>query len=286
MGGYDFGILWQAGRAVWLGQDPYGVEGFFYPLPVAYFFALLALFRKEVAFGLWILVNLAILGWMLRRRAIGWLLYFPVIHLLSSGQVDLVLWALGYRLTRGWPSALAAAVITLKPQVALIILPWHLWRWLREDRHTLKWFVLISAVIWGFSFPLDPSWPLRWRAAVPPLGRLSRSNSPGIWSLEKLTPYAWPILTAVSIALFIWGLSQTRPVGWAATALASPSGLFYDLLILMETAPPHLLVPLSWIAVGLTLWWNNFVAWASLPVAVILYHKGKERRGRLWIRGG
>ena len=33
MAGYDFEVLWQAGQAVWLGQDPYRMSGFYYPLP-------------------------------------------------------------------------------------------------------------------------------------------------------------------------------------------------------------------------------------------------------------
>ena len=65
MQGYDFGVLWQAGLAVCLGQDPYQVTGFFYPLPVAYFSALLALLPRQVAFWVWLAINLVLLGWTL-----------------------------------------------------------------------------------------------------------------------------------------------------------------------------------------------------------------------------
>jgi hypothetical protein len=273
VGGYDFGILWEAGRAVLLGQDPYGVSGFFYPLPVAYFFALLAFMPQQVAFLVWVAFSLFLLGWTLRRRAVAWVLYFPVLHLLSSGQVDLLLWALDFRFRTGWRSALAAAVITLKPQVAFILLPWTLWRWLREDRRTLVIWICLVVVLWAGLLPLDPSWPLRWRAAVPPLSALSRGNAPSLWSLERLFPAGWWVILILAIGVFVWGLFQSRSVCRAAAALANPSGLFYTLLALMETAPPWLLVPISWVAVGLTLWLRVFVPWMLVPLAVILYHR-------------
>ena len=273
MGGYDFGVLWQAGRAVWLGQDPYRVSGFYYPLPVAYIFALLAPLPRQPAFWVWLTFNLVLLGWRLRRRIVEWALYFPLLHLFSSGQVDLVLWALGSRLHTGWRSALAGAVITLKPQVALIVLPWTLWRWLREDRRTLGMWAALTVGLWGCLFPIDPTWPRRWRSAVPPLGPLSRGNSPGLWSLERLLPQAWPVLLVLSAAVLVWGLFQSRPVSWAATALANPSGMFYDLLVLMEAAPSWLMVPLSWVVVGLSLWWRAIFPWLIIPLAVILYNR-------------
>jgi hypothetical protein len=272
MQGYDFGVLWQAGRAVWLGQDPYQVTGFFYPLPVAYFFALLALLPRQVAFWVWLAINLVLLGWTLRRRMVAWTLYFPLLHQFSSGQVDLVLWVLGSRLSTGWQSALAAAVITLKPQVAFIMLPWTLGRWLREDRRTLMMWVGMVAIVWGCLLPLDPTWTLRWRAAVPPLGALSRGNTPGLWSLERLLPGVWPVLLVLSVGVFLWGLFQERKVSWAAAALANPSGLFYTLVVLMEAAPPWLLVPLSWVAVGLTIWWQMYLPWLIIPLGVLVYH--------------
>jgi hypothetical protein len=273
MGGYDFGILWNAGHAVLLGQDPYGVDGFFYPLPVAVFFAPFALLPRQVAFWVWVGLNLVVLGLLLRRRAVAWLLYFPVLHLLSSGQVDLMLWALDYRFHSGWKSALAAAVITLKPQVAFILLPWTLFRWLRKDRRLLVMWVGLVIVLWAGLLPFDPTWPLRWRAAVPPLNAISRGNAPGLWSLERLFPGGWWVILIIAAAVFVWGLFQERPMCRATSALANPSGLFYTLLVFIETVPSWLLVPVSWIAVGLTLWLRVFVPWLLIPLAVIVYHR-------------
>ncbi|MBN1811552.1 MAG: DUF2029 domain-containing protein [Anaerolineae bacterium] len=273
MGGYDFGVLWKAGQAVLLGQDPYGVNGFFYPLPVAVFFAPFALLPRQVAFWVWVGLNLVVLGLMLRRRAVAWVLYFPVVHLLSSGQVDLMLWALDYRFRSGWKSALAAAVITLKPQVAFNLLPWTLGWWSRKGRRLLVTWVCLVIVLWASLLPFDPTWPLRWRAAVSPLDATSRGNAPGLRNLERLFPERGWVLLILAIVVFVWGLFQKRSVCRAAAALANPSGLFYTLLVLMETAPPWLMVPVSWVAVGLTLWQRVFAPWMLIPLAVILYHQ-------------
>lgn len=78
MGRWDFDIFWRAGRAVWMGQDPYAVEHFLYPLPAAYFFALLAAFPQRAAFWVWLAFNIVLLAWKLRGRLPKWALYFPL----------------------------------------------------------------------------------------------------------------------------------------------------------------------------------------------------------------
>jgi hypothetical protein len=42
---------------------------------------------------------------------------------------------------------------------------------------------------------------------------------------------------------------------------------------LMEAAPSWLLVPLSWVVAGLSLWWRAIFPWLIMPLAVILYHR-------------
>lgn len=275
---WDFNILWQAGHAVWLGHDPYSVEHFYYPLPAAYLFALLATVPQSTAFWAWLLLNMGLLAWKLRGRLPAWALYFPLLHFCSSGQVDLMLWLWGTSMSRGWLSALAAAVITLKPQVAFIMLPWILLRWLRTGRRTLALWFAITTLLWIGPLAVDPTWVRRWQAAIPAQTALSRGNTPGIWSLEPVFPGIGPVLLIASTAIFVWGLHQERSVGWAAAALANPVGMFYDLLALMGAAPAWLLVPMSWVAVALSVWLRTFVPWMLVPVGVIIY----KRRDVLW----
>ncbi|MFQ5408272.1 MAG: glycosyltransferase 87 family protein [Anaerolineales bacterium] len=273
MNGFDFGVLWQAGRAVLDGQSPYSVAHFFYPLPVAYLFATFALIPQRIAFGVWLAANAGLLVFMLRKRVVAWALYFPVLHMFSSGQVDLVLWALGARMRSGWTAALAGAAITLKPQVALVLLPWHLLRWLRSDRRTFARWAVSVAALWGGFLLLRPGWPREWLAAAPQFGYTTRGNAPSLWAIERHASWSVAAIALLAVLVFAWGVLQQRKVAWAAAALANPVGLFYDHVVLTAAAPAWLLVPLSWAAVGLTVWLGSFVPWMLLPLAVIAYQR-------------
>ena len=278
MGGYDFQVFWNAGSALLAGRSPYTVEGFFYPLPAALFFVIFALVPRTVAFYGWLAFNIALLFHKIGRRALAWLLYFPMIHFLSSGQVDLILWILACSLNQGVLSALMAAVITLKPQVAFVVLPHYLFKWLRHSHHTLGWFILFTVMLWGIPTLVYPRWVQEWRTSVPPLNALSRSNSPGLWSLERVFPHMGGVIFALAVLVFLWGLFQKREVAWASAMLANPSGLFYTTILMTDAAPPGLLVPLSWLAVILSLMWRNFVPWMFLPLAVILFHRSQWQK--------
>src|SRR5882724_7961671 len=94
MNGWDFSIFWHVGQAVLHGQDPYSIANFFYPLPFAYVLAIFAILPEQLAFWLWIALNIGTLVYFFRRRFWQWLLYVPVLHLLSAGQLDLFFWAL------------------------------------------------------------------------------------------------------------------------------------------------------------------------------------------------
>lgn len=72
----DFEIIWNGGRALLQGQDPYSVADFFYPLPFVYVIAIGALLPLIVALVLWLMVNFAGLVYFFRKRFLS---YFPVI---------------------------------------------------------------------------------------------------------------------------------------------------------------------------------------------------------------
>ena len=274
MGGWDFSIFWLAGQAILHGQSPYSVENFFSPLLFAYGFVPLALLPQQVAFFLWLFINLVILIVCLRRPFWKWLLYLPMIHLFSSGQVELLWWAMERAINRGWRGAILGALMTLKPQAAVILLSWHLLDWLRNDRRTLVRWLVLTVLLWGIPTLLSPSWLGDWRANLPTsTWQESAGNAPGIFSLLRLAPGIWPILLVIAAAIFIWGQFQSKPIARAAAMLASPVGLFYSTLALVDTAPAWLLVPASIIATILSMLTNTFIGFAALPVIVIIWHR-------------
>lgn len=282
MNGWDFEILWNAGRAVLEGTDPYSVPNFFYPLPVAYFFALFALFPYPVAFGLWLALNAALLVYFFRRLFWAWLLYAPVLHLFSSGQIELVLWSTERLIRPGWRGACCAALITLKPQTAIVLLPWHLFNWLRHDRPTLiKWGAATGA-LWLAPVLWRPRWLLEWRDALPPSDFLtSAGNVPGLFSIVKVVPDAWPLVMVAAAGVLLWGIWQSNPVARACALLAAPFGLFYSTFALLGTAPARLLVPLGLGAAALSILTRNFVPFMALPLAVIAWQRWAQTHGLL-----
>jgi hypothetical protein len=190
MGGWDFSIFWMAGQAVLHGQSPYTVANFFSPLLFAYGFIPLAVLAQQVAFFLWLFINLVILIVCLRRPFWKWLLYLPMLHLFSSGQVELLWWAMERGINRGWRGAILGAIMTLKPQAAIILLSWHLLDWLRHDRPTLARWLLLTGLLWGVPTLLNPAWIGEWRTNLPTSSwQESAGNAPGIFSHRAYSAY-------------------------------------------------------------------------------------------------
>ncbi|MCC7445942.1 MAG: DUF2029 domain-containing protein [Anaerolineae bacterium] len=272
MNGWDFSILWAAGQAVLQGRDPYTVANFFYPLPFAYLLVGFGIFPQQVAFAVWIGVNLLLLVYFFRRRFWQWLPYLPVFHMLSSGQIDFFLWSLERGIKPGWRGALFASIITLKPQAALILLPWHLLNWLRADRTMLARWLVTTGVIWGLPLLWQPGWLNTWLHQTSPLSVQSAGNAPGIFSLLKIFPDIWPVLAVIAVVIFVVGQFQSKEVARACAMLASPVGLFYSTMALIGTAPAWLLTPISLIAAVLSIVLSNFIPFAALPLAVLWWH--------------
>lgn len=278
MDGWDFGILWQGGQAILSGQDPYSVPFFLYPLPVAYFMAVLALLPQSVAFGAWLALNLGLLIYFFRKRFWQWLLFTPVLHTFSSGQVELVLWSMAQGLGRHWRGAGLAALITLKPQTAIVLLPWFLWDWLRYDRRTFVTWIGFTGLLWGFPLLWRPNWISDWMQAVPAYDVYeSGSNAPGVFSLLRVVPDVLPLIVVIAVVVFIWGQWQSREIARATAQLGSPVGLFYSTLQMLDSAPAWLLVPLSWLAVVLMLLTRTTIPFTLLPLAVIVWQVRQKR---------
>ncbi len=278
MNGWDFGILWAAGRAALNGQDPYSVRFFYYPLPMAYLLALIALLPQSVAFWSWLAFNIGLLVYVFRRRFWQWALYAVVMHTFSAGQLDLAFWALSEGLGRHWRGALFAALITLKPQVAIVLLPWHLLDWLRYDRRILLRWIGATTLLWGLPLLWRPDWLRDWMSVLPAYNVYSASNGPGLVSWLRLFPGAWPVIAVASAVVFFWGQWQSREIARAAAQLGSPEGLFYTTMTLLGTAPAPLLVPLSWLAVLLTLVTKTWIPFTMLPLTVIAWQIWQQRK--------
>ncbi len=249
--GFDFYCFWLAGQAVLAGQNPYYTELSKYPPAATYLFALLALFPFSISFGIWTGLNLILFYRIIYRiqkglQKFAWLAFAPTIFVLLTGQIDiLLLWLAGFLVSDGWKAILAAVLLTLKPQVALIVLPWFLLQWLLHQRKKL--FVWAAGTIAIHALPLlaDPTIYQKWFAITSSISGWRFQMSPGIFAFTALNvPLA--ILIILAAALAVIGLFGKTMFSWTAQMLTLPAGLWYENVLLIGSAPWWLLVPISW----------------------------------------
>jgi hypothetical protein len=181
-------------------------------------------------------------------------------------------WSLERGMSSTWRTPIFAALITLKPQAAIILLPWHILGWLRFDRKTALRFLLATGIIWGLPLIWSPEWPIEWWNSLPSNFMLSAGNSPGVFSLTKLFPAVFPLAMVVAVSVFVWGQFQSKEIGRATAVLASPFGLFYSTIALIGCAPARLMTPASLVVVALTIISQSFIPFIILPLIVIAYN--------------
>lgn len=264
----DLANLLSGGAALLRGQPLYVGTEWYYPAPLAIFYALLALLPFWLAYGLVFAANLTALYAITGRRALVWLAYVPVAFLLLEGQNDLWFLLLERSLTSGRRSALLAALVTLKPQLAVILLPWHLYRWWKTDRRTLVWFAAFVASLW-----LVPWHQEAWLSQI--ARSPDRGQSPSLWGLGL------PLAITLALVAILLVTSRGRDRWLASLQLSSPVGLLYNCVVLVETAPARWLIPLSWALWVIGSRWAMPALFAGLPLAVVGWQawvKMKERR--------
>jgi hypothetical protein len=283
----DIDIFLQAVAAILQGYDPYAIPDLevFYPLPFYFLFIPLVGVPVPAVYGLWTALSIIILVAILRQRAPIAALSMPVLLTLLLGQVDLVMMALFSALRSSVVAGIALAFLVLKPQLVLLIAPWLLWRWWRNDRRQILWFTLVIGVIIALSFIIQPDWLWRFFARSGERTRASISSS--IWGLFAFLPSSlWLPITALVVALIvIWVWRQDNFNLIAATNfLVSPFIFSYNLtpLFVVIRRPSILigLTALSWITFTIAAWQSNDRADAFITLAILVVLLVEKRRIR------
>jgi hypothetical protein len=191
-------------------------------------FSLFALVPFQWAFPIWTGLNFVLLLDVLRRlasRSYFWILFSPVVFNLMTGQIDLLFyWLASWTMTAGWQSIVCAALLTLKPQIALIVLPWLLIRWLWKSPRSLIYWILLTLALNTLPLLYDRSIYLKWLSAVNGYLGWRFAVSSGLFSLSTYQVPYW-ILIFLSLVIAIWGQMQSEALSRAAMLLASPAGL-------------------------------------------------------------
>jgi len=240
--GWDFWIFWRTGRAA----DPYAVQGAIYPPPMTLLFRVMGLLPETYGFYIWTGINLTLLVIMFRRRALLYTLFMPTMFHMATGQLDILfMWFSTFLKRSDWRAIVAGALISLKPQIAIILLPWHLLRWPR--RIQLGWAVL-TAGLWGYYLLFRPQMYVQWMGNATGTYDVEVTATPSIFSA---LPLGLAIVVSVLILIFSWRyLNEKATI--AAGVLAMPFGKTYDAVLLLRSGIPWWIVLLSWASLGLS----------------------------------
>jgi hypothetical protein len=249
--GKDFFIFWQMARGLFSGLPFYSTNEALYP-PISYFlFAPFGLLPFNIAFAIWTGINVVLFTISIRKLSpkfnYVWFLFTPTIFILMTGQIDIIFLFLSVLLLSKIPSIqlLGAVLLTIKPQIAFIILPWYIFRWLKQDRvFLLKW---ILACVMLHSLPLlaDAQIYLKWFDVLKQYAGIRLPLSPGLFSLSAFKIPVW-VLGVVALPIMVIGLISRKNVSISAQLLAMPMGLWYEDLFLIGSASWKILIPLSW----------------------------------------
>lgn len=278
--GWDFDVFWYVGREVLIDGEPYSVIGSLYPPAALIPFAVMALIPRRLGFGIWILVQIVILMKLVSpKKALLWIFYMPVLLVIAAGQLDLALLFIAtsiYRPTRApWHAPVLAAAITIKPQVAFVLLPWLLVRWTKAavtgvDRRALPLFLtsvsalhLVPALLFGWDIYAA------WFNAASGFITTSAQVTPGLFSLVVLG-VPWPILAllAFPLAILFWILAD-EPTARTANLLALPVGHYYSSVLMTDLAPWWFMIPLSWLALLMAHIAGAFYPLVMIPLGVL-----------------
>ncbi len=272
--GFDFSVFWDTGRAILAGSDPYAVHLSAYPPAMAYLYTLFALVPFSLAYPIWCGLNVLFLLDTVRRKGLirqfpAWLASTPSLFLLMTGQIDLLfLWFANFMSGSGWSAALAAALITLKPQAAFVLLPWLLLGWMRRERLQLLRWAGLCLLLHGFPLLFDPGIYQRWIQAVLQQPGWRAPISSGLFLLTNLNIPAW-MLAIPAAAVAIWGLTRDEMTARTALLLAQPVGIWYEDILLLGAVSWKVYLPLTVVAFILSVLFQNSLPFLLIPLVVL-----------------
>lgn len=267
-----------------------GVDGLTwqYPPHASALFAPIGLLPFEAAYALWCGLGLASFAWTLStigvrgRALVAIMASIPVLIVLNTGQnalftASLMLLAVFNAKSKPILAGLAAALLTLKPQLGILLPVLFLagghWRAFASA-------ALASLLLWaGTALTLGVD---TWVAFFEFLGVISGSVSDGVMPLYKMVnvyaaarlawlPNGLAVVLAglsylIAIAAVVWTCRKTADPKWrygalaAATLLTAPYSMYYELV---------LLVPAIWF-VAHRAHQGGWLAWERESLAVLV----------------
>jgi hypothetical protein len=273
--GKDFYIFWQFGQAILSGQDFYSSPEALYPPAMLFFFIPLAIFPFQIAYAFWTGLSF-ILFYIASKKTTStvpwiWFLFSPTVFILMTGQIDIIFFWLSTFLNddQSWKKILAATLITLKPQLAFVLLPWWLFQWIKTSPKMIVTWLLACAGLHGFPLLLDINIYDKWLNSLSNYTESRIVLSPGLFSFTSLNVPIW-LISLIILPIFILGFKNSFFQSKAANLLALPMGIWYDSILLTASTSPKILIPVSWAAFILAVVTKSSIPFLSIPLLVFI----------------
>lgn len=276
--GKDFFVFWQIAQGILKGLPLYSIPESLYPPATLFFFAPLGLLPFQIAFALWTGLNVILVIQAAKqfneKKSYMWFFYTPTIFTLLTGQIDILfLWLASLMLIKNRKVNIACAIlITLKPQIAFIVLPWILFNWIKRDRKAFLLWIAGCAILHSFPLLVDPLVYQKWFDSMRMYSSQRLLLSPGLFTLTNFSIPVW-LISIPAIFLIIYGLLSNYKISKSAHLLALPMGIWYDSILLVGCAPWKLLVPISWILFTTAVFFESNVPFLFLPVTAFVYQQ-------------
>lgn len=194
------------------GQDAQkGIYNYRYPLP-ALLWIFLPLSLLPTWFALvWTVLPFLIVLYMFGKKGIAVWLSYPFLLQATFGNLDGLLLLPTYWLIRddSRRAGVSAALLSLKPQLAIFLVPFMIYRWLRTHNwNSLLLFCSAMALLYLPAFLIDPSWPAKMIIedqvrATEPIQTTRGATLWGWWWHGDWMVWALPLVVALIVVLVI-----------------------------------------------------------------------------------
>ncbi len=281
--GKDFFVFWQIAQSILSGASLYSTPESLYPPAMLLLFTPLGLLPFNIAFGLWSGLNVILYIFSVRfftkENLLAWFFYTPALFILLTGQIDIIfLWVSTFLISKQtWKKVLAAVILTLKPQIAFIVLPWLLIRWIKQQPKTILFWLVGCIFLHGLPLIIDPGIYTKWLEATQAYSSDRILLSPGVFGLANFEVPIW-LLIVFAIVIMVFGLFQNEKLSRNAQIIALPMGIWYENVFLVGAASWKWLVPISWICYVLAYFLKTSVILILIPISAFVIQVIKNTR--------
>jgi hypothetical protein len=255
----DFAVIHRWAGLAWKGL--YAAQ---YPYPLIALLSPISLVPVDIAAVVCLCLMVVALVVALKRQALYWVFFVPVLQTLFLGQLDVFFWLI-YRSKRPalW------ALLSLKPQFLLPALPRIL-----DSKRNLGEFLAALAVLHVPFLIIRPSWPAEWIGFLIGYGQNRLTRVPAATASGAILQSGWILpFAAAIVALVLLRRKNTEH----ALFLVNPALMPYDYSLLTGDIS-KIVIPLSWLALGAA--WQARAGWpySLMLMTVMVVETLREKR--------